>query len=226
MPSVDILRDYFSNAETCSGAAQRLFGIEVETLFVDSSSGRPISRSVSQNMVRGLLGHDGWRAAKQSDDWVIEVSSPIGTISYDLGWNLFELSTVPALVEEAASLHSSTRSALLCLYEVAARYGACPLYSNFDGTSEDTLVLAELRDSLFRKVDGSALCSLAHIASVQFNVDLLSIEEGFKWMRQLELLFAEMQWPPRESNLVWRYHVRESPAGYEPDRFGPPASDI
>lgn len=68
MPSAeDIIDTYFTDARTATAATRR-FGLEVETLFVDEITRKPMSLAASQRVLRRLVERGGWRVPTSFND--------------------------------------------------------------------------------------------------------------------------------------------------------------
>ncbi len=221
------LIDYFARAVT-GRPDKRRCGFEVETLFVDRA-GRPIDRLTSQAIFHALAEKEGWTVTKTTAQNEIVLLEQAGwSLSYELGWNNLELAT-PASASRLADNWDATRQRLLQLYRAARSLGARPLFHPFDRhLNVDTLMLPDQRDQIWIRLDGrDALQPLGHFSSVHLNLDLVSIEEGLELISRLDTSYFPRRIVPDNPivwrhDQIWRTYVRESLAGYEPDRYGYP----
>ena len=216
---------YFQGAKVCG--QNRKLGIETETLFVDVRY-QPISYLISQGMMQHLRDVLDWQVAAQKNGVIVRLEKAGFAISYELGWNNFELTT-PAydLAEDVFREHDQM---LKELYQAGEDYAAQPLAESAQGSWDhhfsDTLMIPDQRDKIWLKLDGEALFGLGHIAAVHFNLDLKSIPEGMAWIRKLNHFFVEAGWPPPYNLLVWRKYIQESLVGYDEKRYGPAPDDF
>jgi len=97
---------------------------------------------------------------------------------------------------------------------------------SWDGSSSNTLIMPDKRDEIWLELDGQALYGLGHIASIHFNIDLVSVEEGMRFISRLMPLFEKQGWPPQSNSGVWNGYLRESRAKYQEGRYGPPPTDF
>lgn len=219
------LAAYFQGAKVCG--RDRKLGIETETLFVDAQY-QPISYLISQGMMQYLRDILGWHMAAQKNGVIVRLEKTGFAISYELGWNNFELTT-PAydLAEDVFREHDQM---LKELYWAGERYAAQPLVGSAQGSWDhhfsDTLMIPDQRDKIWLKLDGEALFGLGHIAAVHFNLDLKSISEGMAWIRKLNYFFVEVGWPPLHNLSVWQKYIKESLASYNEHRYGPAPDDF
>ncbi|MBD3281375.1 hypothetical protein GF391_01375 [Candidatus Uhrbacteria bacterium] len=202
----------------------RKIGLEVETLFIDRTSGRPICRETSQKMLLRLVSSSAWKIKEIKGDTIVRLAQAESTLIFDLGWNNVELVTPtwPAdrfLFEGLAW----TNARLTELYAAAEYYNARPAKTCYDGHADlDTLVMPDERDQIWTELDGPILCSLGHIASVHVNIDLKSMSEGFEFIKQLNKFYKDHDWPPKKVREIWERYIAKSYAEYEPTRYGPP----
>ena len=79
------------------------------------------------------------------------------------------------------------------------------------------MIIPDKRDRVWLDLDGPALFYLGHIAAIHINIDLVSIEEGEKWINKLNLFYEEAKWPAKENLLFWKKYIDESRVGYDFD---------
>ena len=211
---------YFQTAQVCTIGSRQL-GIEIETLYVDLSSRRPISLATSQYIMRLLSTKFGWIEFKRRRGLVVQVKKEGYLLKYEIGWNLLELISPTTLVSRRASFFDQVLAVLDEIYRAAMLAHAVPHFGYYNNTEEDTMILSSDLDELYYKVSGNAVRYLAHIAAVHYNIDLISIDEGFKFAKKLNRYFRKKDWPPRSVRANWSRYISTSEAGYEPTRFGP-----
>ena len=219
--AVERLRNYFLGARTCEPWSRRV-GLEVETLFVDGRTAEPIGWPTSQAILRRLAAAPGWRTGAIHGDLVTELGRGGTALKYDTGWNIFELITEPYRLSDHARLFADATLCLAELYEAAGQSGARPLATHSDGCRSDTVAPCGPSYELSRRLNGPSIRYLAHIASVHYNFDLCSVDEGMAWIAALAALYERRQWPPAEAQACWREFLAEADAGYEKRRFGAP----
>lgn len=216
---------YFQEAKVC-GQSRKL-GIETETLFVDHQN-QPISYLTSQNIMQYLRDILGWQATAQKNGVVVRLEKAGFAISYELGWNNFELTT-PAS-DSIKDVFRGHDQMLKELYQAGEVYAAQPLAGSTQGSWDhhfsDTLIIPDQRDKIWLKLDGKALFGLGHIAAVHFNLDLRSIAEGMVWIEKLNRFFVAVGWPPPDNLSVWQKYIKESLVGYDEKRYGPAPDDF
>jgi hypothetical protein len=170
------------------------------------------------------LTSDGWTIDVQRNGKITEVKKGGYGICYELGRNNFELVTppCPSTCPDAFDNHNK---ALENLIRAGKDCGATALKTSYDECSDDTLIEPDMRDEIWRQLDGPALFGLAHIACVHFNIDLASIEEGMGWISALSAFYERTPgWPAEANRKIWEYYIEHSLAGYEPGRYGLPPS--
>lgn len=240
---MDRLKKHFMGARTCTPET-RAWGLEIETLFVDKLpdtilrdpdlKGRypheqPIERSTSQRMFLSLVEKHGWTITGIRGGTVVQIDKIIMhaehnhfyTLIFELGWNNIELITPACCIcpEEAKFLELDRQ--LAALHSVAELYNGRAYLGSYDQWEhKDTLMMPDKRDEVWKELDGPVLCVLGHIASVHYNIDLCSIDEGMKWIRKIANLRKRHGWPNHEVARIWTRYLAESHAGYEPDRYG------
>ncbi len=214
------LAQYFTRAKTCTPSS-RMFGVEVETLFVKADSAEPISFDQSQAMMRAMSQLPGWKIQEESNGVVVEVGNGQFSLMYELGWSNLELNTPPARIEEYKGLLKETYQVLGQLKQAGTNVGAKALTKHYDGlTDANTLLMPDKRDQIWLELDGEILQSLGHIACVQYTIDVTSIEEAFDFVQVLQPLRNANGWPATESEQIWRSYIDKSKAGYETNRYG------
>lgn len=218
------LVQYFSKAHCCTPENRQL-GVEIETLFVDRE-GHPITRYVSQSIFQDLVSSNGWQIMERVGGFFSRIRNLVGwELSVDLGWNNIELIPGP---EALSSFSWDAMNAVLGeVYRVAATHSAYPLFGPHDDSLDvDTLAVPDERDRVWIELDGQLpLQTLGHIASIHYNVDLVSPEEGIEWIADLNKeyypkILEVYDTPAYAHNSVWRRYIKESLAGYEDWRFG------
>ena len=197
-----MLLEYFTKgtAGTVTGGQ---VGCEIETDFVDATTGAPISKRVSQAI---LSAHAGL---------------PLGCDQkLELGRQKIELALSPC--DSFDHLLELTHSSLAWLYRTAAQYGALPSLSPellWSGSLLD--VSSDPRDQLWVGLDGqAALEELCRCSSVQFTIDVHpgdAIElVNALWAAGLQQLDYE------PNNRRWEAYTALSLVGYRPDRYAGP----
>ncbi len=204
--------------------SKRKIGLEIESLFIDRTTGLPITKEVSQRMYLRLVGEQGWKMEEIKGDMVTKISCGGTDLIVDLGWNNFELITPTWSSDEFKTKGiDSIQTRLEDVYKAAEHYNACPSGTSYDGHADkNTLAVPDERDDIWTKLDGPVLCVLGHIASVHVNIDLKSVDEGFEFIRRLNQYYDKVNWPPRPVRDAWDKYIAESAAGYEVGRYGPP----
>jgi len=219
---VERLRQHFENAKCCI-PQNRQIGIEIETLFVDQNR-RPIDKQTSQKILTILAGNFNWAVDQIKNGYITQLSKDGFILIYELGCNNLELYT-PTYHFEDSSIFITMDMLMAMLKEAAHMCQATPLHVSWDEHLDDNLMIPDKRDEIWVEVDGSALLGLGHIASIQFNIDLCSIEEGMGFIKELNHLYTQMHWPHEANFRIWRDYIKNSLANYEHDRYAPaPAS--
>jgi hypothetical protein len=192
-------------------------GMEVETQFTNKQ-GFPISTEKSQQMLKKMIER-GWSSDVCKKNLITAIKDKRGNkIFYELGRHHLEVSTFPTTESKIIKV---TQNCLDQLYEVAWEIGAEPFFAPVMETDEDLLVVPDERDAVWVELDGrEALSPLAKISSVQFTFSV-SPEDAVlalnKLARKTSLFLEDF---PQEK--VWRKYIKESLAGYLPDRYGGP----
>jgi len=215
---VERLRQHFENAKCCT-PQDRQIGIEIETLFVDKNQ-RPIDRSTSQKMLTILAGNFNWVVDQRKNGYITQLSKNGFILVYELGCNNLELNT-PTYHIEDSRLFVTIQILIAMIEEAAHMCQARLLPVSWDEHLDDNLMIPDKRDEIWVEVDGPALFGLGHIASIQFNFDLCSIEEGMGFIRDLNYLYTQMNWPHEANFRIWRNYIKNSLANYEHDRYAP-----
>lgn len=197
-------------------------GMEIETSFI-TADGNPISLEQSRAITRRLFLYEWspWYARKvEKGGHIVKVEDSDGNaILYDLGWQNFELATVPMpkdkIVDHAKKL-------LAKLYEVAQMEHAFPYFGPILETTEDTLVIPDERDQVWLDLDGrEALAPLARISSVQFTFAVEGSGEAITYLNRLGRTVGHfLEAYPQDR--VWKEYIQKSHAGYHPLRYGGP----
>jgi hypothetical protein len=201
--------------------------VEIETLFNrtihPNVQGRitTISRRDSQRMMRGLARY-GWRISERNQT-AVQAHQGTATFLYELGWSNFELNSPTALATAPAPLFGQIQQSLDQLY--ASGCNAVPRIFQVERpcdrlVDQDTLLMPDTRDEIWSELDGPVLRVLGHIASVQYTVDVQSVDEAFEFIRALQPVRAAEGWPRLISKQIWQRYLQESRAGYEPHRYG------
>ncbi|MFC1787886.1 hypothetical protein ACFLZY_01560 [Patescibacteria group bacterium] len=216
------LFDFFHNAKGCHPNKRRV-GLEIETLFIDKN-GLPISFPLSQAIFVSLAKTGDWKIAKEKNGVITHLVNPGSDFElfYELGWNNFELTTPTWLIEEIA--WGEILANLDQLYSTAETLGAYPVFSFTDDCLlHDTLALPDKRDHIWAELDGrQALRVLGHIATVHFNLDLVSLDQGMDYIRQINGYYSRAKSDPtsHQHDEIWMSYIRNSKAQYETDRYG------
>lgn len=217
---MDRLRDYFIEAQTCS-SSNRHFGIELETLFVNKEDNKPISLQVSQKMMQDMVCLYKWQVIVEYHGFISEITNEGYCLKYDVGWNLFELTTPAVPVLQSNNLFATLAKYIKNLYSCAEQHNAVSLKGYCDNNKSNTLIPATELEELYLELNGNSLTYLGHIAAIHYNIDLTSVQEGMSWISILETMYANQGWPPPESQYYWNCFLQESEANYEPQRYGP-----
>jgi hypothetical protein len=216
---VSQLRSYF---EAASGVAphERRLGVEVETLFLRRPS-KPLTVDDAERVFL-VLERQGWEQRHDPKDVGRALHRGAFTLKPEVGAGNIELISPPRPVDQLAPLIDDVHAQLALLYTAAEEAGATPIFAPHDGFGEvDNILLQNERDRKWLSVDGrAALCRLGHIASVHLTVDLVSIDEGFAFIRELNALARERGWPPAPVLETWTRYLESSHRNYHPRRFG------
>ena len=219
------IKKYFENVETCQISDRRI-GIETESLAVNKWNRKPISLDTSQRMMRRLIEEYGYKIIEEKNNLITRVEKGGFEIFYELGWNNFELITPPFLIDDINALSSEHDRALQELNFVGESSGVETLNTSWDGYYLNSLVMPDKRDEIWLKLDGPALYPLGHIASIHLNIDLVSIDEGMKWIKILNDYFRKVQWPANKNEEIWKRYLALSMAEYEKTRYGQPPENF
>lgn len=209
------LRQYF--VDGVSSDTSSMIGMEVETSFV-TFDGRPASLQQSQGIFRELAT-DGWSVRCRKGAFVTEIVDGGGNrLLYELGRQNIELSTAPA---RHSQIVYRARAVLERLYIAARVHGLQPHFVPILDTTEDLLVIPDERDATWLALDGrAALAPLASISAVQFTVGI-SVEQAIPVLNRLgESIGSFLADYPQDQ--IWRRYIRDSLAGYDPQRYGGP----
>lgn len=211
------LVEYFLD-DVVSFVRDRKIGVEVETQFLDKSR-KPITVGVSQAIVRELVVNHGWTISKKKSWLITEIVAPDGDkILYELGRHNIELATS---VLSRNEVWRFTQTKLNQLYAVAEHYEAYPFFGPIVKTDENLLVIPDERDAVWLALDGKdALNLLARCSAVQFTIDISPVEA----IGYLNVLGSAIDVFLRDypQDALWRRYIAESPAGYDPSRYGGP----
>jgi len=235
---VQRLIKYFNSAKTCTPETRKV-GIEVETLMTPIERPRAatpmITREQSQQIMQWMFSklNDQYFGVKsemfESDSGAkvaLSVECRLGKIIFELGWNNFELITQAYPIDRAEQLFIDAHDMLEMLCRASNSVGACMLPSSHTDMAReldypDTLMMPDERDHAWKHLDGPVLRVLGHIASVHYNVDLCSLEEGMRFIAIINQLRHRYVWPDPNADQVWKKYLQQSRANYEPDRYGP-----
>jgi len=212
------LRAHFENA-VCSYPSQRQIGLEIETLIIDSES-KPIDPLTSQNLMRRLANQYGWQIMEIKNGQIVKLQKHGFRLIYELGWSNFELIS-PAFGLDQDFLRK-TRFILNMISQAAQDLKARALEKSWDRFRSNTLMMPDRRDEIWLALDGPALFGLGHIASIQFNIDLASIDEAMDWIKKLTGLYERKNWPFVHNFQIWRDYIANSTAKYEKSRYALP----
>ncbi len=210
---------YFQQAKTTK-SSKRTLGLEIETLFI--SKGQPISMKISQAIMSELIQKFLWNENTKTNRIITNIEKDGFNIIYDLGWNLFELTSPPYLLSQHKKLIQKCEEKLQELYRCASKYGAEPIFGPFDGFHNKTLIIPDKRDEIWLKLDGPVLKELGHIASVHYNLSLSSIAEGMRLIKNINTLYRKLNIPPESVRQAWEKYIKNSWAKYEIDRYAVP----
>jgi hypothetical protein len=180
-------------------------GCEIETDFVDASTGSPISTGVSRAILATDYGKPSFCEHK-----------------LELGRQKIELAIKPARSFDELLEH--THASLDWLYRTAAMYGARPHYApEFEWSGRLLDEATDPRDAVWLQLDGnSALEELCRCSSVQFTIDVnpgdaIPIINAL-WIAGLH----EIDYAANDRR--WQNYLRSSRAGYTMSRYGGPTS--
>ncbi len=218
------LVDFFLSADCCS-ADDRMMGVEVETLFVDRN-GVPINRYILQDVFGEMAKSSQWSIAKMAGGLITALVHRNGwSLTVDLGCNDLELTSRPYHFK--AFPWTEQEQILEDIYEFAQKFGVSPLKASYDGHEDvDTLMVPDDRDRAWIDLDGQEnLIPIGHIASVNYNIDLSSVDEGMHWINILrdgyhQPLVGHHTSLMHEHDQIWRRYIRESRANYQEWRYG------
>lgn len=190
-------------------------GAEVETQFVDGNR-NPISVRTSQQIL-SHLAENGWDVAYRKGCLITTLADKRGNrILYELGRHNIEVATAVSTPENVIA---TAQRCLNQLYEAGNVSGAYPYRAPILDGDEDLLVIPDERDATWLELDGrTALAPLARTSSVQFTVSV-SLSEAVNALNRLgRRLDVFMDDYPQDQ--VWKRYIRDSSAGYRPDRYG------
>lgn len=212
------LKAHFKNAK-CIEPQQRLMGIEIETLFLDCETRQPILQFQSQRILKNLA-NSGWEITQRKNGFIVQLEKDGFVILYELGCNNLELYT-PPLPTNDIDVFLELEMKLATMHEAAFPADAVAVSKPWDEFRTNTLMIPDKRDEIWLELDGPVLYGLGHIASIQFNIDLCSIDEGMKWIRRLNQLYPKLGWPYAANLEIWDEYITGSYAKYETGRYGP-----
>lgn len=193
-------------------------GIEVETHFIDGN-GRPIQLNQSQSIFYDC-SNNGWEIIEKRNNLIVVLKRiKCGTLlMYELGRQNLEICLPPLAPTLALEL---VHEVLNELYKTAMNFNCFPLFEPIIQSNENLLVIPDERDTTWLKLDTApVLNELAKTASVQFTVDVSGshiIETINKLNANLTYFLADY---PQDK--YWREYIKNSPAGYLPERYGGP----
>jgi hypothetical protein len=213
------LAAYFETA-TCVDPKRRRVGVEVETLFV-GGDGEPLGPVSAEGVFAALISR-GWQRGEDSKVGGRELTNGDFALKPEVGAGNLEIISPARPVDELDTLLDDVLAHLEDLYAAAADIGAAPVAAPHDGHPDvDNIILDNERDRQWVDIDGrEALRELAHIASVHVTVDLCSIDEGFAFIRELNDLARERDWPPELVRASWQRYLQRSRCNYAAERFG------
>lgn len=219
--------NYFETASVCN-PKERMLGIEIESLFVNSTTKNPITLEVSQKIWKKLVENHGWRVTETKNGMLVKLSKDDYQLVYELGWNNFELNTPAFCITDKTELFRSVANILQSFKEAANNFDAEILFSGYDQSISSTLILPDERDKIWIELDGEeALSILGHIACVHYNLDLSSVDEGFEFMELLKPMYQEKNWFENGNAWAWKKYIKKSKAEYAADRYGiPPMNNL
>ena len=153
-----------------------------------------------------------------------EISDGANRMSYELGRQNIELSTVPdisgfvavsrakRLVDDLAFAGSFSGNKSCCMWENQG-----PIVN----TDEDLLIIPDERDAVWLELDGRpALELLARTSAVQFTISVPA-KSVIECLNKLgEKIGSFLKDYPQEE--YWRRYLKESKANYHPMRYGGP----
>lgn len=215
------LAEYFNKAKTCVDFSRKI-GLEVETLFIDGASQEPITLEVSQGMMFYLIENLEWKLQQSKNGKAVCLEKDGYWLTYDLGWNNFELITPPTKIDSGGGFPSGYYDVEQNLEDAARKFNAEACLNGWDGCRSNTLIMPDKRDEIWLELDGPALFSLGHIAAIHVNIDLCSMAEGESFIKKLLSAFQAKDWPYHRNRRIWQYYIDNSLADYEADRYGPP----
>jgi hypothetical protein len=216
--------EYFRTAKTIP-SNERMMGIETESLLVDNLNCKPISLHVSEEIFSDLVENFGWSVCQIKCGKVVKIAKNGLELFYELGWNNFELVT-PIFRISDEEIFSANEKHLSEINSSARKFGMLLTNMTWDNHVSNTLVIPDKRDEIWLKLDGNALFGLGHIASVHFNIDLVSIDEGMEFISQLLQLYQSNGWPAAANREIWEGYLKESKAKYQDGRYGPPPTNF
>ncbi len=183
------LKRYFEDAKVCQPKT-RMVGIETESLFVNATDNQTISLEKSQRIMKRLIDF-GYSIMEEKNGLITKVGEDEISVFYDLGWNNFEIVTHPIPIERIDILFKIHNRALEDLRSAGKCSDARMLESSHDYSLSNTLIVPDKRDEIWLKLDGPALYGLGHISCIHFNINLVSVDEGMKWIRQLNAHYQQ-----------------------------------
>lgn len=221
------IKRHFENAMVCQPDT-RMAGIETESLFVNAADGQTISLEKSQKIMKKLVEF-GYSIEEEKNSLITKVKKEGIFVSYDLGWNNFEIITPPILVSKINVLFTIHDKALKELRLAGKHSGARMLELSHDNSLSDTLIIPDKRDEIWLELDGPALYGVGHISCIHYNIDLTSIEEGMEWIKKMMAFYQQdrqVPWPAKANKHIWEEYISNSFAQYEKDRYGPSPADF
>jgi hypothetical protein len=196
-----MLFDYFKSASSSTVTGGRI-GCEIETDFLDMTTGAPISRETNNAIIEsnGL--------PKKC------------VLMRELGVQKIELAVGPCRTFD--ELLQRAHDGLNHLYKVADQYNARPVFTpeiHWDGS---LLYATEDRDKLWVELDGSkSLEQLCRCSSVQFTVDVNPADAidmiNALWAAKIQ----ERDYAPNNRRV--QNYIKQSHAHYRTDRYGGPS---
>jgi len=193
-------------------------GTEIETQFVNKIR-NPIARIRSQKMLQYLVIKYGWSVGCKKGNLITTIFDSKGNkILYELGRHNIEISTIPSTV---TGVLDEAKKCLSQIYEVARMIGAEPYFAPILPGEEDLLIIPDERDAIWIELDGrEALAPLARISAVQFTISVAP-QDAIKILNRLgEQINKFLENFPQDT--IWKQYIRESCAGYLPNRYGGP----
>jgi hypothetical protein len=180
----------------------RRVGLEVETDFVEISTGHPISLETNRKIFA------------TGNPWPKDVA-----MYRELGRQKIELAVGPC--NSPQELLVRAHESLNWLYRVAEQQGARPVFKSDIGTNENLLMVVEPRDQLWAALDGEmSLEELCRCSSVQFTVDVHPEDATEILNRLWSARLHEIDYA--ENNAHWQKYITTSHFRYRADRYAGP----